>query len=345
MKAKSTRTVNLKEIAKELGLAVSTVSRALSNPGRVSKSTLIQVTEAARRMNYTTHAVARSLRVGQSRLFMALVPGLQSFESVALVLSGAEELLLQRGYGLILAHLNRIESTERRLFELACGGLVDGMMTIGPHQEDDGSTPLQRVSLPSVSLLVDRSALGIPSVTTDDRAATKRAVQHLLQRGHARFMYIAGPDGNYHELQRYAGACDALAEAGLPASALLRHPGNYQLADGEAAARFFLQLPEPPTAVVCCNDHMAIGFMRAARRAGLKIPRDVAVTGFDGIEGAGYCEPGLTTVEQPFRTIGAAGASMLLGITEGTAQKPPLHTVIESTLVVRDSTCSHAGSR
>jgi LacI family transcriptional regulator, repressor for deo operon, udp, cdd, tsx, nupC, and nupG len=329
------RTVNLKQIAQELGLAVSTVSRALSNPGRVSKGTLSKVTEAADRLHYTTHAVARSLRVGQSRLLMALVPERQSSESVVQTLAGIDEALMARGYGLVLAHLDRIQSTERQLFELACSGLVDGAITIGPHP--DGAASLHALPLPSVSLLVDRSALGVPSVVTDDRAAMKRAAQHLLALGHERFLYVGGRAGEYHEEERHAGVREALAQAGLPAKALRRHAGHFDIADGEAAARAYLLRPDRPSAVVCWNDYMAIGFMKTVREAGLKVPQDVAVTGFDGIEGASYCEPGLTTLAQPFRTMGAAGATMLLAIVEGRAPAPPLRTVVESTLVVRKS--------
>jgi DNA-binding LacI/PurR family transcriptional regulator len=339
MKPRATRPerpVNMKQIAQELGLAVSTVSRALSNPGRVSKSTLNKVSEAANRLNYTTHAVARSLRVGQSRLLMALVPEMQSSESVVQTLAGIDEALMPRGYGLLLAHLNRIQSTDRQLFELACSGLVDGMIMIGPHL--NGSASLQKLPLPSVSLLVDRSALGVPSVVTDDRAATKCAARHLLELGHKRFLYIGGQEGEYHEEERHAGVREALAEAGLPAAALRRYPGRFGVADGEAAARAYLQWPDRPSAVVCWNDYMAIGFMKTIRDAGLKIPHDVAVTGFDGIEGASYCEPGLTTLAQPFKTMGAAGATMLLGIVEGKAVASPLRTVVESALVVREST-------
>ncbi len=330
------RTVNMKQIAQELGLAVSTVSRALSNPGRVSKSTLDKVTAAADRLNYTTHAVARSLRLGQSRLLMALVPERQSSESVVQTLAGIDEALMPRGYGLLLAHLNRIESTERQLFELACSGLVEGVITIGPHL-DGAASLLKMLPLPSVSLLVDRSALGVPSVVTDDRAATKRAARHLLELGHERFLYIGGQEGEYHEEERHAGVREALAEAGLPAAALRRHPGNFDIADGAAAARAYLQWSDRPSAVVCWNDYMAIGFMKAVRDAGLKVPHDVAVTGFDGIEGASYCEPGLTTLEQPFKTMGATGAKMLLGIVEGKGPETPLRTVVESALVVRAS--------
>ena len=330
------RTVNMKQIAQELGLAVSTVSRALSNPGRVSKSTLDKVTEAANRLNYTTHAVARSLRVGQSRLLMALVPEMHSSESVVQTLAGIDEALMPRGYGLLLAHLNRIQSTERQLFEVACSGLVDGMIMIGPHL--NGSASLQKLPLPSVSLLVDRSALGVPSVVTDDLAATKRVTQHLLGLGHERFLYVGGKEGEYHEEERYAGVREALLEAGLPLSALRRYPGGFGIADGEVAAKAYLKSRTRQSAVVCWNDYTAIGFIKTVRDAGLKIPRDVAVTGFDGIEGASYCDPGLTTLAQPFRTMGAAGATMLLGIVEGKALASPLRTVVESTLVVREST-------
>ena len=335
------RPVNMKEIARELGMAVSTVSRALSNPGRVSKSTLTKVTEAANRLNYTTHAVARSLRLGQSRLLMALVPERQSSESVVQTLAGIDEALMPRGYGLVLAHLNRIESTERQLFELACSGLVDGVITIGPHL--NGAASLHQLPLPSVSLLVDRSSLGVPSVVTDDRAATKHATRHLLELGHTRFLYIGGQEGEYHEEERHAGVREALAQAGLPATALRRHPGLFDIADGEAAARAYLQRSDRPSAVVCWNDYMAIGFMKTVRGAGLKIPQDVAVTGFDDIEGASYCEPGLTTLAQPFRTMGATGATMLLGLIQGTSPDSPLRTVVESTLIVRESSRARIG--
>jgi LacI family repressor for deo operon, udp, cdd, tsx, nupC, and nupG len=297
-------------------------------------------------MNYAANTAARSLRVGVTRMFLVLLPKIQGGQSMTLVLAGIDEALTSRGYGIIVGHFDRIDTTERRhLHQLARGGLVDGAIVIAPHLPGADDTALQQIGLPLVSLLMDRSGIGIPSVITDDRSATRNLVRHLLQRGHSRFLYVSGPKGNYHEIERSAGVRDALAEAGLQRTALLRHAGNFDLASGEAAARHYLQLPARPTAVVCCNDHMAVSFMKHVQAAGVRIPEDLAVVGFDGLDISDYCSPPLTTAAQPFQAIGRAGAGLLAGICSGSTDDVPMQTVIQSTLVLRESTRALSSAR
>src|SRR4029450_3828414 len=119
------------------------------------------------------------------------------------------------------------------------------------------------------------------AVLVDDAACAKAQIRHLIALGHRRIMYIAGPEGNYNEVARFTAFLEAAAEAD---ALITRHPGNYMFSGGVAAAESFLAMADRPTGIVACNDEMAIGFIKTVRRAGLRIPEDVSVVGFDGIE-------------------------------------------------------------
>ncbi|MDE2370230.1 MAG: LacI family DNA-binding transcriptional regulator [Burkholderiales bacterium] len=339
--SKPSRRAGLREIAEAAGLAVSTVSRALSNPGRVSVKTRKRVEAVAGRLNYAANTAARSLRSGKSHMCMLLLPKYGS-SYLSLINEGVDHELLRQGYGVTVGHIDRIETTERQLFEQACSGMVDGILAIAPHFPGNSLKLLRDAGLPVVSLLMDRSELGIPSVVTDDRAATRKLTESLLQSGHRRLAYVGGPAGNYHDLQRHAGVLDALAAAGLGPRALQRLPGNFTLESGTEAAQRYLALPRRPTAVVCCNDYMAIGFMKQVQDAGLQVPRDVAITGFDGIDYCDYCTPRLSTARQPFRAMGETAARLLLELCADAPAPTPMQTVLESTPVLRESSLAAA---
>jgi LacI family repressor for deo operon, udp, cdd, tsx, nupC, and nupG len=163
---------------------------------------------------------------------------------------------------------------------------------------------------------------GVPVVLVAERAAGAAVARHLLGLGHRRFGYIAGLAGHHVEEERWAGFSGALAAAGIAAAGIARFAGDFYAASGVAAGRAFLALAARPTAVFAASDMMAIGFMHALRAAGLSVPRDVSLVGYDGIEAADYSVPPLTTVRQPREAMGRAAAELLLRLIGGETIPP-----------------------
>jgi LacI family transcriptional regulator, repressor for deo operon, udp, cdd, tsx, nupC, and nupG len=188
--------------------------------------------------------------------------------------------------------------------------LLDGRMLRGPVWSlADASVPIVGVSVPV--------GPDVPAVLVQERAAAAAVARHLLELGHRHFGYISGTTDHYIEQERWAGFRDTLAAAGIPAETIIRYPGDYHVGTGVDAARRFLAAAERPSAVFAINDVMAIGFIRTVRTAGLSVPRNVSVVGFDGIEFADYCEPPLTTVRQPREAMGRAAAELLVRLIRG----------------------------
>ncbi|ADO44109.1 LacI family DNA-binding transcriptional regulator [Ketogulonicigenium vulgare] len=339
-----TGTVLMRDVAELAGVAISTVSRALTQPDRVSKKTRDRIMAAAAQIGYTPNAVAQNLRRGSSRMMMIVLPGPLmggASQIVPAVLEGVAAALTAEGFNLMVANLDRSEAVERHILDLAYGGTIAGALTLASFLPAQGARSLTAAGLPLVGILQDVSDQGVPSVVTNDRAAMAAAVQQLLDLGHRRFMYIAAPPGNYHEYQRFGGVLDALREAGLDARAVTRvEAGDSFLmglqAGAIAAERFAAMAPQGrPTAILGSSDDAAIAFIGAAARLGLRVPEDVSVVGFDGSAVGAHTIPPLTTIAQPARAMGERAAYMLLEQARGGAL-PPLVT-LDSRLILRGS--------
>jgi LacI family repressor for deo operon, udp, cdd, tsx, nupC, and nupG len=259
------------------------------------------------------------------------------------VLHGIDVALSEAGYAMITGNFEGDPERARRLVDLVFGGHLDGILTLsGQVPTVDGRSILD-AGLPVVSVCAALPGGGAPAVLLDDGACARAQLEHLLALGHRKILYVAGPEGNYNEVQRF-GAIREYAETTGPADLIIvRHPGNYQFSGGVAAAESFLAMAERPTAVIACNDEMAIGFIKGVRRGGLAVPRDVSVVGFDGIEMAEFCEPSLTTIRQPRFALGASGAELLLtSIATGTID-PGHRIVLPGVLSSGESTGSRPG--
>jgi LacI family repressor for deo operon, udp, cdd, tsx, nupC, and nupG len=218
---------------------------------------------------------------------------------------------------------------------MARGGLVDGILAVANETPAGGTLPVLSAKLPAVGLMIDLSAFGVPSVLTNDREAVASLTTRLIKLGRRRLAYLAGPADNYHDVERYAGFVSSLHHEGLSPTRLA---GDFTFSSGEAAGIQYLDLKDRPDAVVCANDDMAIGFMKVVAQAGVRIPRDVAVTGFDGTDFAAYTSPALTTLRQPAEQMGAASARLLLQLINGEAPPVFQRMIVSCVLEERGST-------
>jgi LacI family repressor for deo operon, udp, cdd, tsx, nupC, and nupG len=326
------------DVARLAGVATSTVSRALGNPGRVNKKTRLLIQKAATELGYSLNMAARNLRTGSTRMILVVLPPDPPTSPIVLsALRGVDAELVQQGYSLIIGNFDRLPATEAHIVDLAFGGMADGVIVISSNLPVTEGRSLLDAGLPIVSLFYDLSTQGITSVTTDDREGMRTAASHLIGMGHKRIFYVGGPPASYHERERFKGLQDVVSEAGLDDTAVVRFQGAFTTASGHAAANAYLSVMGPPTGILCCNDYMAIAFMKTARAAGLRIPDDISVVGFDGIEWGEFADPPLTTVVQPSFEIGVSGARLLLSRLNDEDAPQASRIVVKSSLAVRQS--------
>lgn len=332
------------DVAALAGVAISTVSRALANPGRVNEKTRSKIAAAADKLGYTPNAMARGLRVGKSDIIMIVLPGSLQYgasQIIPQVLHSINQTLLRNGYTLMIANLDRDETSERHVLNLAFGGSVRATIILSSELPVVGGRSLADAGLPIISMLRDLSEFSVPSVVTDDRQAMRAATSELIALGHRSFLYIAGPAGNYHDVERYQGVLDALHDGGLTEQDVVRSGGllGYQhgFQIGIEAAEDFDRLPDKPTAVIATEDDMAITFMSCVRAKGWRIPEDLSIVGFDCAPVSEFCEPPLSSLRQPVEEMGTLAAENLLRRLSDPTWDIPLKSVLPSVFVKRRS--------
>jgi LacI family repressor for deo operon, udp, cdd, tsx, nupC, and nupG len=204
---------------------------------------------------------------------------------------------------------------EAQLVHLVASKQVDGVILLNGEMIGSDGLSIEDLNVPIVAVGVPAKS-PIPAVLVQDRKAAADIARHLLKLGHRHFGYVTGPEG-YVDNERWQGFMTTLAEAGISVESVPRYPGDFAGPSGIRAAELFLAEKDKPTAVFAVSDMMAIGFMRTLRAAGIDVPSDVSVVGFDGIEFAEYCEPRLTTMQQPSEAMGSEAARLLMRLIGG----------------------------
>lgn len=325
---------SLTSVAKAAGVSIATVSRVLNNSKPVSESVRRRVEEAVAQQGYRVNILGRSLRTAESRLLMVLVPDIAN-PYYAEIVRGVESVSRERGYNVLLA-ADAMAGGDGKFVSLDAlhNRMADGVISLAQiHQRPELVSMVREMPWVSCSEFMPDS--GVPYVSIDHRQAAIDAVQYLLNRGHKRIALIGGNEEYLWARQRRHGYEAALARAHVEVDpSLVRAAPGTDYVHGQAAAGAFLALEQLPTAVFAVSDTLAIGAMKAFRRAGLRVPEDVAVLGFDNIPVAEVFEPGLTTIAQPMQELGRAAAELLL---ERLAGGQPVSRTLAHSLVVRDS--------
>jgi DNA-binding LacI/PurR family transcriptional regulator len=326
----------IRDVAREAGVGVATVSRVLAGGALVADETRRRVLETIERLGYRPNASARALARGAAatQTVEVIVPLLTRYYYFE-VLSGVVAALADTAYCLNLRVLERPADRERAFAEADRRGHPDGLVILRVSPTDDLVARLELARVPAV--VVDASHPGLPGVGVDHRVNAAAMTAHLLALGHRRIALVDRGDDPFdgHVLAgRRQGYRAALDRAGIA------HRPEYEQAaawsvDGAASALdALLALPEPPTAVVAGSDTQAIGVLEHARRRGRSVPGDLSVCGYGDVEPARYL--GLTTVRVPMRGMGERGTRMLLDTIDGRGASG--HEVLASEVVVR-STC------
>lgn len=341
-KASDTRAAgpSIADVAREAGVATSTVSRALTMPGRIAEPTRLKVEAAARKLGYTANQTARNLRVGRSRTIMIVLPDelyIGASQTVTEVLRAAAKALSERGFSLLIANVSREAETDEHILTVAQGGTVSGVLLMASLVPGADGRSLGDVGLPMVSLHFDLSAQGIPSVVSNDHDAIRDAVSELVSLGHRSFLYIRGREGNYHEVERLRGVRSALTAQATAALQLFQ--GDFNFSGGVRAGAHYLDQPaaDRPTAVVCANDDTAIGFIKTVVDGGLRVPDDVSVIGFDGAAVAPFMMPALSTIQQATAELGQRAADLVIDLVLGERLSNEQRFEVPCSIVLRDS--------
>ena len=335
----------IKDLARELGVSPSTVSRALRDHPDISRDTKRRVSEAAELHNYHPNQLAQSLQKKRSNTIGVIVPEIRhNFFST--VISGIEEVAYEHGYTIMVCQSNETLSREIINTQALVSNRVAGLL-IAISSETTSHDHLAGVLRHGVPLVqFDRvvEALDTSKVVVDDYRAAYGAVRHLVEAGYRRIGHMAGKEGIALNRRRFEGYRDALRDAGLPLEEKFRLHGGYREEDGRTGAERYLALDEMPDAILAINDPVAVGLFTRFREAGVRIPDEVALVGFSDTPVAALIEPALTTVHQPAFEMGKWAVSLLMkqfAAEDGTFV--PETVVLDTELLIRGSSARRIG--
>ncbi|HEX2459992.1 MAG TPA: LacI family DNA-binding transcriptional regulator [Vicinamibacterales bacterium] len=331
---------NIFDVAKRAGVSIATVSRVLTQPDVVAPTTRRKVMAAVERLGYTPNASAKNLRVRSTRRLIATVPHITRLVWSTILL-GIQDLANREGYAVLLGDTRFDRSREERYAQMFKERQADGLIFLGHHVGDGIAGIVHRhreTVAPIVNVMGFRPRLDIPSIQIDNVAAAADAMDHLYDLGHTRVGLVTGGSPSFVTGERLRGALARARKAGAERDLIVEH-GDFSVESGVACAERLLARPNPPTAIFCFNDEMALGVVNAARRRNLRIPDDLSVVGIDDIHHASFWDPPLTTVALPMRDMGEEAVRVLLGILNG-GERPPQRIVLPHTLVVRSSTAA-----
>ncbi|MFJ2645641.1 LacI family DNA-binding transcriptional regulator [Streptomyces sp. NPDC087420] len=333
------QTVGIKDVARRAGVSVGTVSNVLNRPEKVSEPTRVRVRAVISELGFVRSESARQLRVGTSRILAILVLDMTNPFFVAMA-RGAERAAREAGLGVMLCNSAGSASEEAEYLSLFAEQRVRGVLLTPADATGRNVREFARQNIPFVH--VDRAvptAEGC-SVSVDDVTGGALAVRHLLAAGHRSVTYVSGPMDLPQCRDRRTGALAALREAGLPGDALGHlETARLDVASGIDAGARLLGLAVRPTAVFCANDLLALGVLQAMYGAGVNVPGDISIVGYDDIEFAAAAVVPLTSVRQPAERMGRTAAEMLLDETEPDREHHTHRSVVlQPELVVRGST-------
>ena len=328
--------VTIKEVAKEAGVSIATVSRVFNDSGPVNDDTRKKIMAVARRLRYTPHGGARSLIMAKTNTLGVLLPDLYG-EFFSEVIRGIDQAARRAGYHVLLSSSHN-KPAEIATAMKAMRGRVDGVIVMYPDTDASILTSGLSDSMPVVFLNCDVEGDDFVSISVDNYGGAYAMVKHLIEIGHRRIAMIKGAPNNYDAAERLRGYRAALADEGCEWSEGLEQDGDFTEASGFSAAEILLGLKPRPTAIFAANDAAAIGALSAVRQHELHVPTDMAIAGFDDIPMAGYINPPLTSVHVPINELGGRAISRLIEAVTGRGNGTGRKELLPTSLVIRDST-------
>ncbi|MCQ2374726.1 MAG: LacI family transcriptional regulator [Salinivirgaceae bacterium] len=332
------KAATIKDIAKELGVSVSTVSRALQDKPEISDETKQLVRDTAAKLQYRPNTMAVALKTRKTYSIGVVVPQIVSF-FYATVVQGIEQVANELGYQVFVSSSNEDMIKEMQNVYGFLDHRVDGMI-VSLSKATDEFVHIHRIEGDNVPLvLFDRTSkeINVPKVVANDADAAYMAVSHLIENGAKRVALITGPEHMLIGRNRFRGYRAALTNHGLPIDNSLIVRCNLTVDNAKQATSELLNLKNPPDAIFGINDDVAIGALYAIKEKGLSIPDDVAVVGFSNSRRSSYMEPALSTLDQNPLKIGILAAKLLFDQIEGKPVAEGKEIIVPATLIVRAS--------
>ncbi len=326
---------SIKDIARLAKVSHSTVSRALHNHPLVNEETAERIRKIAQQHGYRPSAAARSLVTQRSYTIGVVVTSI-SDPFVAGVVSGIEDIASRHGFSVFLANSNADPEQEIRVVQSFDERRVDGIVVTSSRVGALYVPVLSRRRVPIVLLNNQHPSEFAYSVVIDSTQGSRDATNHLIDLGHRRIAYLGDQFGHQSDTERLCGYREALNQAGLRCSRELIVHGDGKAEGAIPAMSRLLALPRRPTAVVCYNDMSALGAMHQIRAAGLRVPDDLSITGFDDLHISQYLNPPLTTIRQPMPEMGRMAMEKLIALLSGNTSQQNI--LVPGSLVVRGST-------
>ena len=330
---------SITDLAHQLNVSASTVSRALSGHRTISEATTRRVVTLAKALGYQPNNMAAGLRRGRSNMLGVVVPHIDG-NFFSQVVKGIEAAASKAGYHVLICQSNERVAHERENLETLMNAQVDGILVSLSRTTRD-FRHFEKVRKRDIPLVFfDRILEGhdVNAVVIDDRAGGYRATKHLLEQGYRCIAHFGGPQHLNIYKHRRQGYEDALREHGLPVVEELLTICDMKMEDGIAGMRRLLQLPKPPDAIFSASDFTLVGVLEVLKEHGLRVPEDVGLVGFSNELFSRLTEPKLTSIDQHCELMGRSATHLLLQTMEEQGQHlPPRHVVLQPNLCVRAS--------
>lgn len=324
----------IRDVARTAGVSVATASRALNGHLNVTDGVRKRVTDAAAQLNYIPHSGARSLTRQRSDAIGVVLPDLFG-EYFSELVRGIDRVAHQAGLQLLLSNMHGSAQATATAIR-AMRGRVDGLLIMPPETDPAYLVANLPPKLPTVLINYPAGTIDIPSVAIDNYSGARAMTEALLAGGYKRIAHISGPRDNRDARERLRGFIDVMRELGGEHSPLIL-PGDFTEEAGAEAARLIIAGNVAIDAVFAANDMMAVGCLAVLREAGIEVPDDVAVAGFDDIPLARHTYPALSTVEVHIADMGAAAMSLLLARLQGD-DLPVQNRLLQPALMMRGTT-------
>ena len=332
--------ITIKDIARLTGVSHSTVSRALGGNSLISEETSFRIRKVARELGYQPSAIARSLKTKQTKVIGVILNSIDD-PFFSEILFGIEDAAQQAGYSLFIAASQYDPIREQSIVQTMMEQRTDGVIICSSSFSADKGRQLLANKFPIVVVNYKANENFNYSIYHDDIDGSRQITSHLIQLGHTKIAYLGNSKSGRTSKDRLTGFRMEMKRARIeiPTDYIFEVAGSEPVL-GEIGFEYFQSLPNQPTAVICFNDMLAIGFLHACNKAGIKVPEDISITGFDNITFSAYTNPPLTTLDQPKYTIGNEAAQLLLELLKNMEYSNNTHKEkeLKGNLLVREST-------
>lgn len=328
---------SIKDVALKANVSTTTVSHVVNSTRFVSDKVRHDVELAIRELNYVPSAVARSLKSNTTKTIGMLIPNCSN-PYFAEIVRSVEDHCFGAGYALILCNTDDDPHRQAAYLQVISEKRIDGTIIISTGEDADLLRLLKGLTIPTVLLDREIREVNCDLVETAHLQGALMATEHLIALGHRRIACLAGPANLNSSVQRIEGWRTALAQSGLAAEASdLLWQSDFSSQGGFTTMQSILRSPQVPTAVFVCNDLMCIGALSAAHQAGVQVPQDMSLIGFDDIELARFASPALSTIAQPKHLIGVTAVDMVLERIQG-GRLQARQVILQPELIIRNST-------